>query len=642
MPVPETDPLIGQPIGNYVLKSLLGVGGMGAVYLAEHPAIGRQVAIKILAAELSMHSRLSERFLSEARALALIEHPNVIEIYDFGKLPDGRLFYVMELLRGLELGKVMNQRGRLTAADVKPYLDQICHGLQATHEKGIIHRDLKPENIFVLNRDPMNIKLLDFGIAKLQHQGMGGITLTQTGMVMGTPLYIAPEQASGEVNKIGPQTDIYSLGVIIYWMISGKPPFFDETPALLLAKHISEEVTPIREVFPSVPAAVADVVERCLAKTPGDRHASANDLRRRFAEAVAEAEAEVAAGEALIPGPADVKALTSMDGEPALEISTGGEEGGTGPDKTPPPLDPDRTVEQAAAGQASPTSAMPGTGEGANTMPAADGEPDTIHLTMPVPMSEGTNMSATTPVPVGVGGSASLSSPGAAGDTEISPPDQAPGFTPPPFKPAKTVGPSSTEITAEIPEVKAAIDDAAQSQGSLEDPTAHTQARTTLRAGAGELIPGKADNRRTWILVVSLAAALLITSVLVLLSRGGAPSPAPMPAYAPHLLRDQGTDDQARPTPVASAATRTDAAADRAKKRSPKKRPGKPTKGTKPRPGAKDNEVFPDPFKAQPQKAPKPAPKKPTSDKPNKPTPDKAKNPKADKPKKIGEGTMQF
>ena len=164
MPAPIEDSLIGQPIGNYILKSLLGVGGMGAVYLAEHPAIGRRVAIKVLAAELSMHARLSERFLSEARALALIENPHVIEIYDFGKLPDGRLFYVMELLKGMELGKVMNQRGRLTAADVQPYLDQICRGLQATHEKGIIHRDLKPENIFVLNRDPMNIKLLDFGM----------------------------------------------------------------------------------------------------------------------------------------------------------------------------------------------------------------------------------------------------------------------------------------------------------------------------------------------------------------------------------------------------------------------------------------------------------------------------------------------
>ena len=143
MPAPIEDTLIGQPIGNYVLKSVLGVGGMGAVYLAEHPAIGRQVAIKVLAAELSVHARLSERFLSEARALALIENPNVIEIYDFGKLPDGRLFYVMEHLKGLELGKVMNQRGRLTAADVQPYLEQICRGPSATHDQGLVHRDIR-------------------------------------------------------------------------------------------------------------------------------------------------------------------------------------------------------------------------------------------------------------------------------------------------------------------------------------------------------------------------------------------------------------------------------------------------------------------------------------------------------------------
>ncbi len=386
MPEAEQDALIGQPIGNYVVKSILGSGGMGSVYLAEHPAIGRRVAIKVLAAHLSTHARLSECFLSEARALALIEHPNVIEIYDFGTLPDGRLFYVMELLKGLELGKVMNQRGRLSPADVLPYLKQICHGLQATHEKGIIHRDLKPENIFVLDRESMVVKLLDFGIAKLQQVGMGGagggggISLTQTGMVMGTPLYIAPEQASGEVQKIGPQTDLYSLGVIIYWMLSGKPPFFDETPALLLAKHISSEVPLIRSVFPSVPQGVAEVVESCLEKKPGDRPSSARELVLAFIGAVKEAEAEEEDDQ--IPTPDEVESPTEINGEPVIEITSNlGEpeiletSGITGPPTRAPEAaasiaDPDRTAPHLTPDSGTnPTSTMPGAGIASRTAP---------------------------------------------------------------------------------------------------------------------------------------------------------------------------------------------------------------------------------------------------------------------------------
>ena len=622
MPAPIEDTLIGQPIGNYVLKSVLGVGGMGAVYLAEHPAIGRQVAIKVLAAELSLHARLSERFLSEARALALIENPNVIEIYDFGKLPDGRLFYVMEHLKGLELGKVMNQRGRLTAADVQPYLEQICRGLHATHEKGIIHRDLKPENIFVLDRDPMVIKLLDFGIAKLQHQGMGGVTLTQTGMVMGTPLYIAPEQASGEVQKIGPQTDLYSLGVIIYWMLSGKPPFFDETPALLLAKHISAEVPPIRSVFPSVPATVAQVVERCLEKAPEDRHATADELARRFAEAVDEAEAEVAAGEALIPGPADVKALTSMDGEPALEISTGAAPSSTGPgEDAPDPVDPDATVEQAAMDSAPPTSAMPAAVDGDSTLAAEEAAGDRVDLTMPVPIQDPSDLAATTPVPAEMG----------EGDAALTTPSQPGSFTPPPFEPAKPVGPSSTEITAELPEAQASIDAAAaKAAGKIEDPTkAHTQTRTTLRGGAGELLPGKPAATRTWILAGALVAALLVTGVVLLISREDKGVPAPPPTPAAARLPDQRVSPPDLSPPDQGVKTA-------AKKKRPAIRRPRPKK----KPHKAGDKVFPDPFKAgekeaapEPQKRPRPATKK-------KPTPAPKKKPH--KPKNIGEGTMEF
>ena len=164
---PRPDTLVGEKVGNYVITSLIGRGGMGEVYLAQHPEIGRKVAIKVVAPELLTTEHLAARFLAEARAVARIGHPNVVDIYDFGRLQSGRLYYVMELLKGRELRKVLQDRGKFSAAEVLPYLTQISAGLQAAHERGVIHRDLKPENVFVLDVKPLTIKLLDFGIAKL-------------------------------------------------------------------------------------------------------------------------------------------------------------------------------------------------------------------------------------------------------------------------------------------------------------------------------------------------------------------------------------------------------------------------------------------------------------------------------------------
>ncbi|MCK5796276.1 MAG: serine/threonine protein kinase, partial [Deltaproteobacteria bacterium] len=282
-----SETLVGQKIGNYVVVSQLGRGGMGEVYLAEHPQIGRKVAIKVLAADLLTTKELALRFLSEAKAVARIEHPNVIEIYDFGTLENGRPYYVMEVLKGRELRDLLDARGKLTAAELLPYLEQICAGLQAAHDCGVVHRDLKPENIFVLDRQPLALKVLDFGIAKIleKEQGSG---LTSLGMVMGTPLFIAPEQALGLPERISPRTDIYSLGVVLYAMLAGRPPFMDEAPAVLLAMHIRDAPPPLRELEPSVPSPIAALVERCLHKEPERRPASAAELAQTFATLVAQ------------------------------------------------------------------------------------------------------------------------------------------------------------------------------------------------------------------------------------------------------------------------------------------------------------------------------------------------------------------
>jgi serine/threonine-protein kinase len=292
---------VGQKVGHYVVVSRIGAGGMGAVYLAEHPEIGRRVAIKVLSAQVSHQPGLAERFLAEARAVARIDHPNVITIHDFARTDDGQLYYVMEWLRGRELTRIIEEQAPMPPAQVAPYLEQICAGLQAAHEQGIVHRDLKPENVFVLERRPFTVKLLDFGIARLLDSSGEGSPLTQTGLVIGSPLTMAPEQAAGQRDRVGPRTDLYSLGVILYWMLSGQPPFNNPSVALLLACHIQSPPPPLRGRAAGVPPMVAEVVHRCLEKEPERRYGSADEVARAFAHAATHAGASVATGGA-VPG----------------------------------------------------------------------------------------------------------------------------------------------------------------------------------------------------------------------------------------------------------------------------------------------------------------------------------------------------
>jgi serine/threonine protein kinase len=282
------DSLVGRRVGNYIVSSVLQEGGMGTVYLAEHPEIGRRVAIKVLPREQGDLAGVAERFIVEARAIARIDHPNVIEIYDFGRTADGQLYYIMELLSGRELAELMSERGSMGPEEISQLLPQICAGLQAAHDTGVVHRDLKPENIFLDERGITTVKILDFGIAKLleTHPASKGPSITQAGMVMGTPYTIAPEQAAGRPDQIGPHTDIYSLGAILYWMLAGAPPFMAEPTAVLLAQHITDSPPPLAQVDPQIPASVAALVERCLSKLPSERPSSALEVSRLFEQAM--------------------------------------------------------------------------------------------------------------------------------------------------------------------------------------------------------------------------------------------------------------------------------------------------------------------------------------------------------------------
>ncbi len=314
-----TGSLAGKRFGNYIAFDMIGQGGMGSVYLAEHPEIGRKVAIKVLARH--HNEEMVQRFTDEARAVSRIGHPNIIDIYDFGRTEAGRLYYVMEWLDGRELRAVMNERAPMSALEVRPYVEQICAAIHAAHERGVVHRDLKPANIFVLNREPLTIKVLDFGVAKLLDSGDLKESRTSPGIVIGTPMFTAPEQASAEQSKIGAQTDLYALGVILYWMLSGQPPFMAESNAVMLAMHVCDKPRPLRQLAPSLPEGIAKLVEQCLEKHPKDRPRSARQLANAYVSALEEsAQAGAEAAASYDDGPSGV--MVFVPPTPVVEVAT--------------------------------------------------------------------------------------------------------------------------------------------------------------------------------------------------------------------------------------------------------------------------------------------------------------------------------
>jgi len=319
-----SDPLIGTTIGNYEIKSLLGAGAMGQVFLGEHPHIGRKVAVKVLMASFSSNPEMADRFMSEAKAVNKINNPNIIQVFDFGKLPDGRLYLVMEFLEGMELSGFMESRGTVSIDETAELLGQIASALDAAHSAGIVHRDLKPDNIFVVEgpNGPV-VKVLDFGVAKLLDPAMGAKHKTATGLIMGTPSYMSPEQARGSGAQIGPATDIYALGVIVYQMLSGHLPIDAESVTQVLLKHITDPPVPIFEFLPGFPPLLWDVIARSLDKNIDARPPSASAFHHMFTEAARGIPAHITAvgmvspipARSTLPGLSSSAVKTSMTGE---------------------------------------------------------------------------------------------------------------------------------------------------------------------------------------------------------------------------------------------------------------------------------------------------------------------------------------
>ncbi len=281
------DPLIDRVFeGKYRLDQRLGGGGMGTVYKATHLLIDRPVAVKVLSQRFVGDETAQQRFRREARAAGRMQHPNAVTVNDFGATNDGYLYIVMELLEGQTLRDLLAREGPLDPARAVSLMLQTSSAVGAAHDAKLIHRDLKPANIFIEQRPnmPAVVKVLDFGVAKFiveEHEDDDFNTLTQVGAIIGTPRYMSPEQCSG-IATLTPASDVYSLGIILYELLSGVAPFNAETPLAVALKHVSEAPRPLHEIAPSVPDDLEKVVAKALAKNPGDRPADANEFRREL------------------------------------------------------------------------------------------------------------------------------------------------------------------------------------------------------------------------------------------------------------------------------------------------------------------------------------------------------------------------
>ncbi|HEY6101339.1 MAG TPA: serine/threonine-protein kinase, partial [Anaeromyxobacter sp.] len=261
------DPLIGSRVGSFDVVRLLGRGGMGTVYLAEHPVIGSRVAVKFLHESMASDPGVVARFYDEARAVNLIGHENIVGIYDLSMLPPNRYFFVMEYLEGDTLQALL-RAGPVDPVVARDVLLQVCDALQCAHEHGVVHRDLKPENVFLVHRRGKShfVKLVDFGIAKLRVRG--ATARTQAGFIVGTPEYMAPEQCEDGV--IDARTDVYALGVMAFELATGRLPFTGKTVPQLLLAHLKEK-PPAPSSLGAVPKELEEAILRAMEKDPSRR-----------------------------------------------------------------------------------------------------------------------------------------------------------------------------------------------------------------------------------------------------------------------------------------------------------------------------------------------------------------------------------
>jgi serine/threonine-protein kinase len=315
---------IGDTVGSYRIARTLGIGGMGVVYAGEHVLLGRGAAIKVLASQYSLNREVVRRLFNEARALTQVTHPGVVQVFDFGAAADGSAYIVMELLEGEPMDKRLARIGRFAPLDAVRLMRLIADAVSAAHAKGIVHRDLKPGNIFLIADLAVDggerAKVLDFGIAKLsgdQHD----VEKTRTGVVLGTPVYMSPEQcrASGDIDG---RADIYALGCLMMKMLTGRPPFDVDSTGDLIAAHLREPAPTLASRLPGLPDVLDQMLRRCLAKDPNARFATAEQL----AQACSEAERVIAGAPMIVGDPGQrtvvLELATTLSSAVALRAPT--------------------------------------------------------------------------------------------------------------------------------------------------------------------------------------------------------------------------------------------------------------------------------------------------------------------------------
>lgn len=277
----------GEQIASYIILRRLGVGGMGEVYLGRHQVLGRLAAIKVLRSDILAEPALVLRLMGEARTASHIEHPSITTVYDCSVLPDGRVYVVMEFLRGVSLRAITEQDLGVTSLhQLAAIVGAVADGLQAAHAQNIVHRDVKPENIFLslprATSSHIQVKLLDFGIAKLLEAEQSP-SITKTGMMLGTPQYMSPEQCRSDRN-IDHRADLYALGCVAFELFSGRPPFVTDTIPAMIVAHATEPPPPLSDVAPGLPQPLEELVEQMMAKNPDDRPADMQEVCQRLAQ----------------------------------------------------------------------------------------------------------------------------------------------------------------------------------------------------------------------------------------------------------------------------------------------------------------------------------------------------------------------
>ena len=278
-PTEDDDALLGQQLGGtYEVLRVLGEGGMGRVYEARHVRLaGKRFAIKMLHAELARQPDVVTRFQREAESASVLTHPNVVGVYDVNTAPDGRPYLVAEMLDGEPLGELLSKSSKLSVGEAVRIVRQVARALSLAHEHGIVHRDIKPENVFLVDNGAL-VKVIDFGISKF---GQGNDNLTKTGTVMGTPDYMAPEQARGD--KVDARVDVYAVGAILYRAVTGRKPFSAPDPMSTLTAVLTQEPTRPSSLQDSIPLGLELVIQRAMAKRPEERYSSMRELDRALA-----------------------------------------------------------------------------------------------------------------------------------------------------------------------------------------------------------------------------------------------------------------------------------------------------------------------------------------------------------------------